>query len=110
MHACVQIKPQGLALCDAFCMRRIALGLLFVILLLVDLSTLVQLLAVISIATALGSVGHGGFWMPTVIILLAIASALVWLTVVVGKAFLGAPETNCVEPSFDAFGREEEPS
>ena len=109
MHACVQVKPAGLALCDAFCMRRIALGGSFVILLLLDLSAITQLLAVISLTAVFGSIGHGAFWLPLLVILLAVTGALLWLTVVVGKALLGARNDDRVEPSFDAFGREEEP-
>ncbi|HTZ62519.1 MAG TPA: hypothetical protein VMB51_00270 [Solirubrobacteraceae bacterium] len=56
------------------------------LLVLIDLSAVSQTLMLIFLANLFGAVGHGGPWLPAVLISIAVTAALIWFTTVVWRA------------------------
>jgi hypothetical protein len=56
----------------------------FVFLLILDLVGLSWLLAIGGLGLAFAATGHGGIWVPSVVIGVALEAGLIWLTIVVG--------------------------
>jgi hypothetical protein len=72
-------------------MRRILLIAAFVLLLILDLCGISWLLAIGGLAFAFAVVGHGGMWVPSVLIGLTVDATLIWLTVVVVRGLRTGP-------------------
>jgi hypothetical protein len=80
-------------------MRRLALSSLVAVLLLVDLSAVVELVRMWTVAAP--SQNASAWWLPLKLLATAFAGGWVWLTVVVGKAAFGgraAPPNDSSEP------------
>jgi hypothetical protein len=72
-------------------LRRILLIAAFVLLLLVDLWGVSQLLALIGLALVFSVAHHGGMWVPSVVIAVALNASLIWLTIIMGRRLRAGP-------------------
>ncbi len=68
-------------------MRRMLLIAALVVLLFLDISLLPMALLLIIIGGAFGSVGQGGHWLPLSVFSLLLGATLIWLTIIVWRAF-----------------------
>ena len=66
-------------------MLRVLLVGAFIILLILDVLGLMWLVAFGGLGLAFAVVGHGGMWIPSIVIGAALDALFIWLTFVVGK-------------------------
>jgi hypothetical protein len=66
-------------------MRRAILAVTFAVLLILDVVGVSWLFAVGGLGLAFAVVGHGGMWLPSVLIGFTVNAGLIWLTVIVGR-------------------------
>jgi len=78
-------------------MQRFLLLAAFVLLLILDLIGVSWLLAIGGLGLAFAVVGHGGMWVPAVVIGVTLDAGLIWLTIVVGR-YLRASSTPRLAP------------
>lgn len=80
-----------LSMCDTADVERAVLTSIFVVLVILDIMGMSWLFAVGGIGLAFAVVGHGGMWVPSVVIGVVVNACLIWLTVVVGRKIWTKP-------------------
>jgi hypothetical protein len=72
-------------MCDTVCVRHIILIVAFVTLIVLDLTGVFWLVGIGGLGAVFALSGHGGMWVPSLIIGAVVDAILLWLTFIVGR-------------------------
>jgi hypothetical protein len=72
-------------MCNTACVRHTFLIVAFVTLIILDVMGVFWLVGIVGLGAVFGLSGHGGMWVPSLVIGVVADATLIWLTIIVGK-------------------------